>query len=248
MSDPITLIPNLHEVMEECTELENLTEQVQQAATGQVENRVDENEKQQQTGEESRKIKRGTNEAGAEKRKDIARNIFSERAATLMEENLKNRGFIAERGFKNIISPFAEMVEKRKWQSLVEHKEPGCASLVREFFGNMVEREGKRVYVRGQWIDFSKEEINKLFNLSVQKDGSKFKKQLRELEHQKIVDLLIDRKGEWKGTKINPFRSIARGDLTEEAKVWFYFVNSILRPSKHLSTVEDRKQFFFTHC
>ena len=79
----------------------------------------------------------------------------------------------------------------------------------------MVEREGKRVYVRGQWIDFSREEINKLFNLSVQKDGSKFKKQLRELEHQKIVDLLTAGKGEWKGTKINPFRSIARGDLTK---------------------------------
>ena len=44
------------------------------------------------------------------------------------------------------------------------------------------------------------------------------------------------RKGEWRGTKINPFRSIAKGDLTEEAKVWFYFINYVLRPSKHLST------------
>ena len=66
-----------------------------------------------------------------------------------MEESLKNRGFIAERGFKNIISPFVEMVEKREWQSLAEHKEHRCASLVREFFANMVEKEGKRVYVRG---------------------------------------------------------------------------------------------------
>ena len=68
----------------------------------------------------------------------------------LMEGSLKNGGFITERGFKNIISPFSEMVEKKEWQSLVEHKEPGCASLVREFFANMVERKGKRVYVRGQ--------------------------------------------------------------------------------------------------
>ena len=101
----------------------------------------------------------------------------------------------------------------------------------------MVEREGKTVYVRGQWIDFSRKEINKLFNMGLQKDGSKFRKQLRETEHQKIVDLLTVGKGEWKGTKINPFRSIARGDLTEEAKVWFYFVSYVLRPSKHLSTV-----------
>ena len=99
----------------------------------------------------------------------------------------------------------------------------------------MVENEGKRVYVRVQWVEFSREKINGLFNLNVQKDGSKFKKQLKELEHQKMVDLLKVGKGEWRGTKINPFKSIAKGDLTEEAKVWFYFISSVLRPSKHLS-------------
>ena len=55
----------------------------------------------------------------------------------------------------------------------------------------------------------------------MQKDGLKFKKQLREPEHQKIVDLLTVGKGELKGTKKTPFKSIARGDRTKEAKVWF---------------------------
>ena len=50
--------------------------------------------------------------------------------------------------------------------------------MVKEFFANMVEEEGKKVYVRGDWIDFNKERINMLFNLKVQKDGSKFKKLL----------------------------------------------------------------------
>ena len=66
-----------------------------------------------------------------------------------------------------LFSSFVEILEKRGWQSLGEHKEPGCAVLVREFFANMVEEEGKKVYVRGQWIDFSKEKINILFNLKV---------------------------------------------------------------------------------
>ena len=105
----------------------------------------------------------------------------------------------------------------------------------------MVENEGKRVYVRGQWVEFSKEKINRLFNLNVQKDGSKFKKQLKEHEHKKIVDLLTAGKGEWKGTMINPFRSIARGDLAEEAMVWLYFISYVLRPSNHLSTVGREK-------
>ena len=129
------------------------------------------------------------------------------------------------------------MLEKRGWQSLGEHKEPGYASLVKEFFANMVEKEGKRVYVRGRWVEFNREEINRLFNLKVQKNDSMFKKQLKELEHQKIVDLLTAGKGEWKGTKKTPFKSIIRGDLTKKAKVWFYFISYVLMPSKHLSIV-----------
>ena len=237
MSDPITLIPNLQEVMEECIESEIQTEQNHQAEAGHVENRDNENETQQQTGEESRKRKRGTNEAGAEKRKDIARNFVSERATTLMEESLKERGFIVERGFKKAIYPFAEVLEKRGWQSLGEHRELGCASLVKKLFVNMVEKEGKKVYVRGHWVVFGREEIKRLFNLHVQKDGAKFKKQIKEPKIQKIVDLLTAGKGEWKGTKKTPCRSISRGDLTEEAKVWFYFIKSVLLPSKHLSIV-----------
>ena len=106
MFDPTSLIPNLNEIMEEYTELENQTEQDSQAATVQVEDRDDENEKQQQIGEESRKIKRGADEAKA-------RNFIFEKAATLMERRLKDRGFIVESGFKKVISPFAEMLEKR---------------------------------------------------------------------------------------------------------------------------------------
>ena len=101
---------------------------------------------------------------------------------------------------------------------------------------NMVEEEGKKVYVRGKWIDFRKEKINTLFNLKVQRDGSKFNKLLKEPEYQKIVDLLTTGKGKWKGTKKTLYKSIAIGDLTEEAKVWFYFISYVLFPSKHLST------------
>ena len=90
----------------------------------------------------------------------------------------------------------------------------------------MVESKGKKVYVRGKWID-----------LKVQKDGSKFKRLLKEPKYQKIVDLLTAEKGKWKATKKTLYESISRGDLIEEAKVWFYFISSIILPSKHLSTV-----------
>ena len=77
------------------------------------------------------------------------------------------------------------MLEKSGWQSLGEHREPSCASLVKEFFVNMVEKEGKKVYVRGHWVEFNREDINRLYNLLVQKDGAKFKKHTKEPKLQK---------------------------------------------------------------
>ena len=47
--------------------------------------------------------------------KERARNLISEKAAALMEGSLKDRGFLAKRGFKKVISPFDEMLENRGW-------------------------------------------------------------------------------------------------------------------------------------
>ena len=35
--------------------------------------------------------------------------------------------------------------------------------------------------------------------------------------------------------------SIARGSLIKQAKVWFYFICSVILPSKHLSTVREKE-------
>ena len=45
--------------------------------------------------------------------KESARNFISKKAAALMEGSLKDIGFIVDRGFKIVISPFAEMLENR---------------------------------------------------------------------------------------------------------------------------------------
>ena len=147
------------------------------------------------------------------------------------------KDFIGERGFNKPISPFREVMEKRVWNLLCEHKPVRFATVVREFFANMGGKKEKTCYIRGKWISFDRKEINKTYNLKEQKNGSKFKKLLKEIDHQKIVELLADGKGEWTSTKNNPYESIAIGSLIEEAKVWFYFLSSVLLPSKHLSTV-----------
>ena len=114
-------------------------------------------------------------------------------------------------------------------------------ALVKEFYANMVGVRGKTVCVQGKWISFSREKINETFNLNEQKGGSKFKKQLKETKYHKFVDLITNGKGKWKATRKTPHESIARGSLTEEAKVWFYFVSSVLLPSKQLSAMRKNE-------
>ena len=53
----------------------------------------------------------------------------------------------------------------------------------------------KPVYVMGKWISFSREQIDQTYNLHERKNGSKFKKLVKEPDFQKIVDLLTDGKG-----------------------------------------------------
>ena len=43
------------------------------------------------------------------------------------------------------------------------------------------------------------------------------------------------------GTRKNPHESIARGALTEQAKVWLYFLCLVMLPTKHLSTVREKE-------
>ena len=56
-------------------------------------------------------------------------------------------------------------------------------------------------------------EIDETFNLKKRKNGSKFKRLVKEPDFQKIVDLLIDGKRKWNSTRKNPHESIARGSL-----------------------------------
>ena len=117
----------------------------------------------------------------------------------------------------------------------------GFMDVVKEFYANMVGIKDKTVYVRGKWISFNRKQIDQTYNLHEMKNGSKFKKLVKELDFQKIVDLLTNGKGKWNTTRKNPQESIARVTLTEQAKVWFYFLCSVILPSKHLCTVREKE-------
>ena len=72
-------------------------------------------------------------------------------------------------------------------------------------------------------------------------DWPKFKRLKKNPDYHKILEVLTNGKREWKGSKKNPNVYIARGHLTREAKVWFYFLSSVMMPSKHVCTVRQEE-------
>ena len=187
------------------------------------EERLETRTKTEQPTEETRKRKRGAEEAGNEQREEKVSDFVSERAYFAWWDKLQHKDFFGERGFNKLISPFIEMIEKRGCQLFGEHKGPDFVALVNEFYANMVGVKGKTVCVKGKWISFNREKVNETFNMKEQKDGSKFKKLVKEPKYQKIVDLLTNGKGKWKATRKTIHESIARGSLTRKLRYGFTF-------------------------
>ena len=72
---------------------------------------------------------------------------------------MHHRDFIGKRGFSRLISPFQEVIEKKGWHLFCEHKALGFVDVVKEFYSNMVGMKERTVYVRGQWISFTREKM-----------------------------------------------------------------------------------------
>ena len=241
MSEPTNLVPNLNKIMEEYAELENEIVQATQAVAGQGEERAEVNEELEQIVKGSRKRKRGNEEAKSSEQK--ANDWVSDLAYIAWKDKLQYRDFIGERVFNKRISPFTEIIEGKGWKLFCEHKSPGFVDVVKEFYANMVGIKDKVMYVRGKWISFDRKQIDQTYNIQERKNESKFKRQVEAPDFQKIVDLLTDGNGKWNATKKNPHESIAKGALTEPAKVWFYFLCSVILPSKHVTPQKNPKIF-----
>ena len=152
---------------------------------------------------------------------------------------LADKGFVCERGFRKLISPFSKIIEKRSWESFCAHTAPGFSNLAREFYANMVRMREDTIFVRGVWVPFGDKIINEMFKLKELKQGSKFKKLVANPDHTKIIDLLTTGQGKWEATKKNPYYAINRCSFIEEAKVWFYFLSWMILPTKHLCAVRE---------
>ena len=101
---------------------------------------------------------------GKEKEQEEEEDEFvSEEAFSIWKKHYAGKGFVGERGFNIFISPFKELIEQRGWENFCKHQNSRYATVVREFYSNLVGRKDNSVYVRGVWVPYGAEAINKVY-------------------------------------------------------------------------------------
>ena len=122
---------------------------------------------------------------------------MSEEAFSIWKKYYAGKGFIEERGFSKLISPFKELIEQRGWGNFCKYQKSGYAVVVREFYSNLVGRKDNSVYIRGVWVPYGAKTINEMYGMEGQKHGSKFKKMIDNPNREKIARKLTYGKGKW---------------------------------------------------
>ena len=233
MAEPSDLTPNQEEFMEKNVQSEEENRQEEQ------------NERTPAEASEGPTVPEESTKKGKERvAEEEIEDFVSEEAYSNWKKHYARKGFVAERRFKNPIAPFKEMIEKRGWETLCAHRRAGYAVVVREFYLNLVGRKDNTVYVRGVWVPYGAQAINQVYGMAGHKHGSKFKKRLENPDLKKIAEKITDGKAPLRQEKGGP-KTLNRGSLTEEAKVWFYFLASVLVPTRHLSTAREQEAVMF---
>ena len=94
-------------------------------------------------------------------------------------------------GFKELVPPFKEEVERRGWEAICKHFEPSIKALIKEFWTNSEERRNLTCYVRGRWVPFGERAISQLFGIQEGGDCTEYEKLQRNPNFEEIVKELI---------------------------------------------------------
>ena len=91
--------------------------------------------------------------------------FLTKKGVEALRKTLAKKGFVEERGFRELIPPFKEEVERRGWEVVCKHLGLGRRALGKEFYTNLGERRNLTCYVRGRWVPFGERAISQLFGL-----------------------------------------------------------------------------------
>ena len=185
MAETSNLAPNLEEIMEEYVQTE---EEIRQ---GESRRKMPTEAPEAPAVSEER-----TDKGKGKAREEEVEDFVSEEAYSNWKKHYANKGFVAERRFRNPITPFKEMIEQRGWEALCAHQKSGYAAVVKEFYSNLVGRKDNTVFVRGVWVPYGAKAINEAYRMAGHKHGSKFKKLLENPNFKKIAKNLTDGKAQ----------------------------------------------------
>ena len=202
-----------------------------------------EEQKEAQNPAQKERKKKSVEKSRTEQGKEAEENndFISNEAYSFWKENLSNK-VLLEKGGSVLSSHRLQRSSKREAGTCYA----SISHLVMlqwsgSLYSNVINMKEDTVYVKGVWVPMGHERINEVLQIRDPKNGSKYKKLIREPNHEKIVCFLIGGKGKWNSTKKNPHESIPRGSLIEEAKVWFYFIAFVIIPTKHLCTIRENE-------
>ena len=73
--------------------------------------------------------------------------------------------WIMDKGFFNPLDFFKNDIDRKGWNTLSKHPKRGNAIIVCEFYTNLAEQEGYRVFVMGKQVSFDRHMINGFYHL-----------------------------------------------------------------------------------
>ena len=86
--------------------------------------------------------------------------FLTNKGAEIFKKTFAKKGFIGERRFKELVSPFKEEIERRGWDMLCKHIELGKGTLIKEFYANLKDMKNLTCYVRGRWVPFGERTLS----------------------------------------------------------------------------------------
>ena len=115
------------------------------------------------------------------------------------------------------------------------------ARVVREFHSNLPFKVGATIFVRGMWVEFGTQAINRIYWL-MDDDNIEYRALFADTDYERLMQKLTHSQGVWRGQpSTSNFTTFHMHSLTPVAKVWYYFLCVKIKPSLHLSTImKDR--------
>ena len=115
----------------------------------------------------------------------------------MFQKHLTKKSFVEKMGFKELVSPFKEEIERQGWEKLSQHRELGVRALVKEIYANLGEQKNFTCYVRGRLIPFRERAISQLLGLRLVSDWKEYDQLQENPKFSEIVKELIDGLGVW---------------------------------------------------